>query len=138
MVSYELVNRLMIYCNKHHISNAPDALAVVKEEGGTRDKVYTYAKDAMTDEIIEKLGVKNPDKQYTTTDTHDDIIIDALKTAYSFVAGETDIRDIKQIITFYRTLAENIAKNSYDEMRMILDDLRRKSLLIEIAFILQK
>ena len=138
MVAYELVNRLMIYCNKHHISNAPDALAVVKEEGGTRDKVYTYAKDAMTDEIIEKLGVKNPDKQYTTTDTHDDIIIDALKTAYSFVAGETDIRDIKQIITFYRTLAENIAKNSYDEMRMILDDLRRKSLLIEIAFILQQ
>jgi hypothetical protein len=136
MVAYELVNRLMIYCNKHHISNAPNALAG-KEEGDTRHKVYTYAKDAITDEIIEKLGVKNPDKQYTTTDTHDDIIIDALKTAYSFVAGETDIRDIKQIITFYRTLAENIAKNSYDEMRMILDDLRRKSLLIEIAFILQ-
>lgn len=137
MVAFELVNRLIIYCNKHHISN-PNALAVVKEEGGTMDKVYTYAKDAMTDEIIEKLGVKNPDKQYTTTDTHDDIIIDALKTAYSFVAEEKDIRDIKQIITFYRTLAENIAKNSYDEMRMILDDLRRKSLLIEIAFILQK
>ena len=137
MVAFELVNRLMIYCNKHHISNAPDPSVVVKEEK-TRDKVYTYAKDAITDEIIEKLGVKNPDKQYTTTDTHDDIIIDALKTAYTFVAEETDIRDIKQIITFYRTLAENIAKNSYDEMRMILDDLRRKSLLIEIAFILQK
>ena len=148
MVAFELVNRLMIYCDKHHISNAPDAL-VGREEGEevgtaikrrtieTRNKVYAYAKDAMTDEIIEKLGVKNPDKQYTTTDTHDDIIIDALKTAYSFVAGETDIRDIKQIITFYRTLAENIAKNSYDEMRMILDDLRRKSLLIEIASILQ-
>jgi hypothetical protein len=148
MVAFELVNRLMIYCNKHHISNAPNAL-VGKDEGGdvgtaikrrtieTRDKLYTYAKDAIIDEIVEKLGVKNPDKQYTTTDTHDDIIIDALKTAYSFVVGETDLRDIKQIITFYRTLAENIAKNSYDEMRMILDDLRRKSLLIEIASILQ-
>jgi hypothetical protein len=140
MVAYELVKRLIIYCDKHH--NAPNALErdngeVVKKIVKIQKKVYTYAKDAITDEIIEKLGVKNPDKQYTTTDTHDDIIIDALKTAYSFVAGETDIRDIKQIITFYRTLAENIAKNSYDEMRMILDDLRRKSLLIEIAFILQ-
>jgi hypothetical protein len=148
MVAFELVNRLMIYCDKHHISNAPESVVGRKEgeEVGTaikrrtietRDKLYAYAKDAMTDEIIEKLGVKNPDKQYATTDTHDDIIIDALKTAYSFVVGETDIRDIKQIITFYRTLAENIAKNSYDEMRMILDDLRRKSLLIEIASILQ-
>lgn len=134
MVALELVNRLMIYCDKHH-NNSLDS--VVNTTIETRDKLYAYAKDAMTDEIIEKLGVKNPDKQYTTTDTHDDIIIDALKTAYSFVVGETDLRDIKQIITFYRTLAENIAKNSYDEMRMILDDLRRKSLLIEIASILQ-
>ena len=149
MVAFELVNRLMIYCDKHHINNAPKSSVGMKKEDEdlgtaikrrtieTRDKLYVYAKDAITDEIIEKLGVKNPDKQYTTTDTHDDIIIDALKTAYSFVAGETDIRDIKQIITFYRTLAENIAKNSYDEMRMILDDLRRKSLLIEIAHILK-
>lgn len=148
MVAFELVNRLMIYCDKHHINNAPKSI-VGRDEGEevgtaikrrtieTRDKLYAYAKDAITDEIIEKLGVKNPDKQYTTTDTHDDIIIDALKTAYSFVVGETDLRDIKQIITFYRTLAENIAKNSYDEMRMILDDLRRKSLLIEIAHILK-
>jgi hypothetical protein len=147
IVAFELVNRLMIYCDKHHTHNAPESIvgrndgeelgpAIKRRTIETRDKIYTYAKDAITDEIIEKLGVKNPDKQYTTTDTHDDIIIDALKTAYSFVAGETDIRDIKQIITFYRTLAENIAKNSYDEMRMILDDLRRKSLLIEIAHIL--
>jgi hypothetical protein len=132
MVAFELVNRLMIYCNKNHTYQT-----TYSKLGNIRDKLYVYAKDAITDEIIEKLGVKNPDKQYTTTDTHDDIIIDALKTAYSFVAGETDIRDIKQIITFYRTLAENIAKNSYDEMRMILDDLRRKSLLIEIAHILK-
>jgi flagellar motor protein MotB len=134
MVALELVNRLIIYCDKHH-NNSLDS--VVNTTIETRDKLYAYAKDAIIDEIIEKLGVKNPDKQYTTTDTHDDIIIDALKTAYSFVVGETDLRDIKQIITFYRTLAENIAKNSYDEMRMILDDLRRKSLLIEIATILQ-
>lgn len=149
MVALELVNRLIIYCDKYHAPNAPDMSRQREGEGEesddakkrilveTRDKLYTYAKNAITDEIIEKLGVKNPDKQYTTTDTHDDIIIDALKTAYSFVVGEKDLRDLKQIITFYRMLAENIAKNSYDEMRSILDDLRRKSLLIEITYLLQ-
>jgi hypothetical protein len=148
MVAFELVNRLMIYCDKYHAPNAPDMSRQREGEEDddtkkrilveTRDKLYTYAKDAITDEIIEKLGVKNPDKQYTTADTHDDIIIDALKTAYSFVVGEKDLRDLKQIITFYRMLAENIAKNSYDEMRSILDDLRRKSLLIEITYLLQQ
>ena len=133
IIAKELLNKLTIYCNKNF------SKAVIKLTGDIPDELsyiidtlFIYIKEAIIDEIIDKLGVANPEKQYTKSDRHDEIIFDGFKSAYSFVESEKNKKDIKDITDFYRIMAGNIAKNSYDEMQAILDDMKKKSLLTAI------
>lgn len=127
IIANELLNKLTIYCNKN-FSNAINS----DELEDNINILFSYIKEAIIDEIIDKLGVANPDKQYTKSDRHDEIIFDGFKSAYSFVESEKIKKDIKDITDFYRIMAGNIAKNSYDEMQAILDDMKKKSLLTAI------
>lgn len=129
IIANELLDKLTIYCNK----NFSNAINNSKKDTNYNIKtLFSYMQEAIIDEIIDKLGVANPDKQYTKSDRHDEIIFDGFKSAYSFVESEKNKKDIKDITDFYRIMAGNIAKNSYDEMQDILDDMKKKSLLTAI------
>jgi hypothetical protein len=129
IIANELLNKLTIYCNK----NFSNAINNSKKDTNYNIKIlFSYMQEAIIDEIIDKLGVANPEKQYTKSDRHDEIIFDGFKLAYSFVESEKNKKDIKDITDFYRIMAGNIAKNSYDEMQAILDDMKKKSLLTAI------
>jgi len=88
------------------------------------------------------LGVKNPDKEEKYKSESTDVQRENLRTEYFRLFGipETteDVEFMNQMINFYKEIADNIAYNIYEEMRFLLDNLKKRSILIKILKLLKE
>ena len=136
--AFEFINHLRIFLiKKLNSSSVPDKTIIGKIKSPQfSTKVYKNIINIFNNAIIDKLGLRNQDgeKDYPDNDTLVNGLINDVRSylmyEQSFV--EEVSTEIRQLCMYYNALVDNISLNTYDEMKMLLENLKKKSLLIEI------
>ena len=83
--------------------------------------------------MINKLNLKNPEKQYEDIEVKKDEILKMI--SIKDLEEENKI-EIERIIDYYLTISDNLCKYTYEEINNLLENLKKISLNIKMINIL--
>ena len=132
IIKNETINALINYIIQLNVNKdkTSEIIKTLKNDNNLNQSVQMY----LTQSLIIKLGLLNPDKQ------NPQIILDEQKTIIinitnKIVRGQLDditTKEINKILEFNKFVCENIGFNCYDEIITILYDGKKLSLYYEI------
>ena len=140
IIGRELYTSLLLFAsdngNIEAISSNPDF-------GSIENILLEDIDELLKTSIYEKLNVKNPDKIINNTD----ILVNKLISDYNSNLNPSELanlsdglsanEELSKMIQFYKTIGENIALNIYDELKGLLTNMKKISLLLEIIDLLK-
>jgi hypothetical protein len=82
--------------------------------------------------MINKLNLLNPDKMPQDIESFENQLIDSTISNSDKIEGEKDKLELREIIKFYKTISDDICLHAYDELKEILIDLKKISILLQM------
>ena len=119
---------LNIYYKENNIKNDEEYLKADEE-----NIILKQIKILFNYSMINKLDLKNPEKQYEDVEV---IKSNILKMITLENLEEENKIEIERIIDYYLTISDNLCKYTYEEMNNILENLKKISLNIKMINIL--
>ena len=119
---------LNIYYKENNIKNDEEYL-----KGDEENIILKQIKILFNYSMINKLDLKNPEKQYEDVEV---IKSNILKMITLENLEEENKIEIERIIDYYLTISDNLCKYTYEEMNNILENLKKISLNIKMINIL--
>ena len=143
ILGFELITHILTFITKYFITNQHQTSQFVKNiEKLDKSKILNDIIKMFENVIVDKLQMREDsgERDYFETDYYIEILLNTIKglIGYDQDAADKINEELKNIITFYNIITEHLAINTHTEMLLLLDSLKKKSILIEIYSILIK
>jgi hypothetical protein len=136
----EMLAGILGYLAGKYADSKPDldAISQSRLDNLEKNKIFKIIRKILKSSLIKKLGLENPNKEYIQIDVLVDLLKNSTMRLVDVSASEADNEYLNKIINFYIYISDNISINIYQEIVTLMDNLRKRSILIEILKMLKE